>query len=226
MNYLVTMATHGEDGTEDRTSTLDCLKHQCRDFGVEVDDRFIWDWHRFKTTHLFQAHRHLMSMKHSLGHWMWKPYIILDALHQLQPNDVVCYMDSDLSFNKSPAAYIEQARKHHIKLMGIPYKNSDFTDGVCFAEMNMDTERYRIANQVWAAFLFVSVCSFSMRFITDWLAYCTNERMQHIEGNIMHRWDQSILTNLAIYEKVDHTDTFDIGIFAHPSVPAHSLKGC
>lgn len=217
MNYLVTLASHGEDGTIDRTESLDLLKYQCKEFGIKVDDRFIWDWTRFKTTHLYQAYKHIMTMEHRLGYWMWKPYLILDAMYQLKKNDIVCWIDSDLGLTNDPALYITEVAKTKVKLLGSAFINNHYTHEDCFLGMNMTESKYRNCNQVYGAVIFVSVFPAAMKFMTDWLVYCTNETILY---PIVHpertRAAQSILTNLAVHEGVDITDHKDRMIFMHP----------
>ena len=35
------------------------------------------------------------------GYWVWKPYIVIDALSKCQEGDIVCYADSGCSFNNN-----------------------------------------------------------------------------------------------------------------------------
>ena len=216
MNYLVTLASHGEDGLEDRKRSLLQLKHRCKELDIIVNDQFVWSWDRFKTTHLYQAYKHIMTMEHKLGYWMWKPYIILDALYRLQKDDIICWIDSDLRLNHDPVAYIDDAAKDNIRLLGSGFANNNYTHKECFEGMNMTGDEYRNCNQVYGAVIFAKVCLFTMKFVTDWLAYCTNESIlyptKHPERSGAA---QSILTNLALHEGIDITDYEDRLTFAH-----------
>ena len=221
MNYLVTLATDGTNGTRDRRKTLLQLKEQCGKYYINTET-FVWDYQKLQESHIFQAYSHIMDMDHMLGFWLWKPYIILDALHQLQENDVVCYMDSDLALNSDPKQYINEALFDDVKLLGLPWINWKFTTSICFNKMGMDNKEYWDINQMWGAAMFFRVCSYSMKLVTDWLVYCTNEEILYSKDKEKHRWDQSVLTNLAFREGIDFSDTKDHGIFGHPSFPTYA----
>jgi len=216
MNYLVTLASHGEDGTIDRTESLDFLKDQCEHFDIIIDNRFIWSWERFKTTHLYQAYKHIMTMEHKLGYWLWKPYIVLDAMYQLDPDDIICWMDSDLTLCHDPALYIKHAQEHDIKVLGSAFRNSDWTREITYRLMNMEEDKYKDVHQTWGGARFLRRCPRMMQLMLDSLTYGTNEDILYGGlSEIPTRWLQSIMTNLFVYEGIEMDDK-DRGIFQHP----------
>jgi len=38
--------------------------------------------------------KHILSLPRGAGYWLWKPYIILKRLSEINNNDILCYNDS------------------------------------------------------------------------------------------------------------------------------------
>ena len=86
--------------------------------------------------------------------------------------------------------------------------NKDWTRRDCFVFMNCDEEDYWDSNQLEAGISFWRVCDESKKIISEWLEYACDRRIISDDDNVggkdnfpsfqEHRWDQSILTNLAI----------------------------
>ena len=50
------------------------------------------------------------------GYWVWKPYIVIDALSKCQEGDVVCYADSGCTLNKNSEEwdfYMEELKSYN-----------------------------------------------------------------------------------------------------------------
>jgi len=86
--------------------------------------------------------------------------------------------------------------------------NKDWTRRDCFFYMDCDEEDYWDSNQLEAGISFWRVCDESKKIISEWLEYACDRRIISDDENVCgkdnfpsfqeHRWDQSILTNLAI----------------------------
>ena len=58
----------------------------------------------------------LFAFSRGGGYWVWKPYIVIDALSKCQENDVVCYADSGCTLNKDSEEwdlYMEELKNHN-----------------------------------------------------------------------------------------------------------------
>lgn len=146
------------------------------------------------------------------GYWIWKPYIILDALvNYANDGDYIFYCDSGSIFINSVDHLItsmEQERQN-IFLTEIPLLEYQWTKKECFDQMNCEGEKYWFSNQVQGTYIMVKKSDMAIRFVKDYLSYCEQYTLldDSIDINcnsqlIDHRHDQSILSLLAKKENI------------------------
>ena len=163
----------------------------------------------------------VLRQKKGGGYWLWKPWIIQNALEQINYNDLLFYSDS--------AAHFIQPIDHIKKLPWdfeqdiIPFElelpESDWTKRDAFKILNLDGFGYEKTNQRLASFIFLRKTEFTRHFINEYLNYCCNEQVltdlpnlcgaSNFEGFKEHRHDQSIFSLL--------TKKYSLSPFRDPS---------
>lgn len=219
LNHLVTLSTNGEHGTRDRSFWLDKLIGVCKDKHWEAGN-FIWTYKRLSESHLFRGHKKHFSV--NLGYWLWKPYIILDALLTVNNGDTLMWMDSDLIIGQADilSEMIGSLSDDNDMIFFYLTKvNGRMTTEQCFELMGMTETKYKEAYQVWAALHLWKKTARSQKFCLDWLSYCFNPDIliSGIEyGDYKHRWDQSILTNMIVHEGIKPLSNEEAQVCIHP----------
>jgi hypothetical protein len=181
-----------------------------------IDDVIAWDAPRLSQTAFSAQHRAILSQPRGSGYWLWKPFIILEALRQSQPGDVVVYYDVGRRrphvFHVSIRPLVERCIAQgglipgvYIPLMG---PSRRWTKRDCFILMKCDTQEYWDHCQVQATFSVWKHCPRALDFVEEWLACCVDPRIltdmpnecgeENFPDFIDHRHDQSVLTNLVV----------------------------
>jgi hypothetical protein len=165
--------------------------------------------------------RIILEHPHGAGYWLWKPYIILKELENMNDNDILFYCDAGASFVGSFNDYLFdlcRADEKGLILFNGGHINKKYTKRDCFYYMDCDTKKYTDATQLTATFQLCRKTKFTIDFYNEHLKYSQDPRiltdMKNVCGKenydvfVAHRHDQSILTNLK--EKYDVTIVEDI----------------
>ena len=159
---------------------------------------------------------HILNQPIGSGYWIWKPYIILKKLLEIEEGDILCYNDSKYLWLKNIRDF--EAIVLTGKNIGL-YKNKpnggihlekEWTKFDALALMNIKHEnnfRNNVinTNQVWAGFILLRKTFNPIRFIGEWLTYVQDQRAVTDSPSIFgpenasfrdHRHDQSILSLL------------------------------
>lgn len=183
------------------------LNESARKFGIQYIRSY--DFEEFKRSEFYQLHKTLLDNPKGLGFWIWKPYIIQEALKELDEGDVVIYCDAGIEIIHALESVIKICAETEPILLFAngDFHNSLWTTGDCFYYMNADQEDYKTATHVDASFCFFRKSAVAESFITEWLSFSVDERIMREDGFlsgkanpadfIEFRWDQSILSLLA-----------------------------
>jgi hypothetical protein len=176
-------------------------------FGI---DRILsYDWDDLKNTAFYEANRGILEQPTGMGFWLWKPYIILEALKQAEEGDIVVYADSGLEIIAPlDPLYALIGAGNPVLLFGNGnFPNSMWTKRDCFILMDCDSKADWHSPQCDAAFCLFARSEASLRFVTEWLEYCRDARIltdapnrcgrRNLPDFIQHRRDQSVLSLLA-----------------------------
>ena len=164
----------------------------------------------FKTKNKF-----LFSHKRLGGYAVWKPYIILKRLLEIDEDDILCYNDSkylwlknvrefekDILIDKNIGIYLNKPNSGtHIE------KQWTKIDAYCLIKnINNNLEYTKNTNQAWSGFILIRKKFNPIRFISEWLTYNQDPRISSdtlsLFGKedttfIENRHDQTILSLLA-----------------------------
>ena len=183
------------------------LKKSALKYGVDevIDYNDIW---LKKQTVFYQKNKHILSQKRGNGFWLWKPFIILDALKKMQPEDILIHVDAGALFMNAVKPLIELTENKEIILFyNNGHKNSTWTKRDCFHFMDCDNDKFYNENQTLAGYIVCKKTPFVISFLEEWLEYAQNENiltdlpntcgLANLKDFIDHRHDQSILSLLA-----------------------------
>ena len=174
-----------------------------------------------------QKNASILSCNRGDGYWLWKPFIILEALLSAKPNEIVVYCDSMYCMLPGNVMYTfckdyfdhdgdRDILLTHNKPGGSKYLETDYTKSETFEIMNMRHAHVSPIKhksfQVWAGFIALRRTNRSIRFICEWLSSCQIEKNinddKSVSSNqcIDHRHDQSILSLLAKHHGIEFYD--------------------
>lgn len=166
------------------------------------------------------AHKEIFSYKRGAGLWLWKPYIINDALAKINNGDWLFYIDSGATVIRDLHHIIDNAEFNgqEIFLMEQPLLSRQFTKRECYIKMGIEEHG---ENQVLAQ-VFIKKSAFSILFIKEWLKLCEDEELlspkvfhpevEEFPDFYAHREDQALLNLLRIkYSIPINRDCSDYG---------------
>jgi len=184
------------------------LNDSARKHGITETNSY--DFENLKPTSFYKNNRHILDQPRGIGYWCWKPYIILETLKSLSDGDIVIYSDCGIEVieNLEPLINICKEKRPVLLFANGNFKNAAWTKRDCFVLMNCDTKKYLQGLQVDAAFALFRKSDIAIQFLEEWQKYCLDERVvgdlpntcgkKNYWGFQQHRWDQSVLSLLAI----------------------------
>ena len=196
------------------------LNRTARWFG-EVDTLHVWTKARLARNGFIQRHAELFPGSTGFGWYAWKPYIILQALLAAKDGDIVIYQDVG---RRDPVLISRSLRKWAVFLTdhGFPCiagvqipawgANRLWTKRAVFAAMDLHGSRYEDEPQIQASWSVWQKCPRAEVLVREWAELCEhldlvggqleNGMDNEVVGFKEHRWDQSLLTLLALRESL------------------------
>jgi len=156
----------------------------------------------------------ILSCKRGCGYWLWKPYLILKKLNEVDNGDVVFYTDCGDDLRNDIKTYLlEHFYDNNMLIIKNRFSHLQYTKKDCFDLMNCNENKFFETKQMEAGVCGFKKCDESISFVKEWLSYCMipniiNDNYESINHSsfIDHRHDQSILTNLVIKNNIKTID--------------------
>lgn len=187
-----------------------------------------------RKTPFWDQNRDILEQGRGAGYWLWKPYIILEKLRQVGPNDIVIYNDagrySPRSFEPFPAFPHEAAEltamtpKRFILGTRIEWLvQGQYTKRDCMILAGGDTDEMRYAPQINACPALFMPSEESFAFLEHWLEIARDPRaLTDIPDELGtphpefedHRHDMAIASILLHQRKGHYFDLSDAGCLA------------
>jgi hypothetical protein len=159
-------------------------------------------------------HEWLLRHRRGYGFWVWKPFLILQHLREMQAGDVVMYCDSAFIFIADPSPLHALCHKaggvliFHQKREG--HLNKRFTRRDCFRVMECDTPEYWDGPQLLGGASVWAATPLAIDVVGEWYRWCSDPRAVsdlpseggEYPGFADHRHDQSILSLIAIRRRL------------------------
>lgn len=178
-------------------------------FGIHKIDK--WGRQRLLKTDFYDKHRWVLEHKLGAGFWLWKPYIIYEALKKMKEGDLLMYLDCGFYLIDDP----EPLLKLCVENEGIyfPQMDGEGTIGMLMKRRALDlmgvlNERYLKAPSVVANVQIYQKNDKTMKFVKDYLDWCSvpevlmNDEFLNLKpydgepANQRHLHDQSIISVL------------------------------
>jgi hypothetical protein len=183
-------------GTKEYTNAMNRLRASAQDYASVIT------YNEFNLLELLQLYPEHFFNSRGFGWWLWKPYLIIKTLNEMQADDYVIYLDATIEVLKNPLELIDT--KQDIIL----YNNGQSHHEYCKAECYYGMKIYSPLDQLQAnaAIQIYKNTEATQTFLTDYFLACSNLSLVNDEYDEQiqiskfkeHRHDQSILTNLAV----------------------------
>jgi len=195
-----------------------------------------WDRSALEQTPFYATHRAVLDRSRGAGYWLWKPFIIHQALEHAAPDEIAVYADAGIEIVGGLAPLVSVCRRQggvllfagHYDDVGSPGPNvcGKWTKRDCFVLTNCDEPRYYECRMLDASFIVLAKTERALTLVAEWLRWCTDPRLLTDEPNVCgrenlpafidRRHDQSILSLLAARDAIE--------LFRHPSQHGNHLK--
>jgi len=136
-----------------------------------------------------ERNKKTFSCKRGGGYWIWKPYVVLKTLKQLQTGDYLFYCDSGAFVIKDLhilADFMEK-EKEDLLIFDLEHKEKEYTKRDVFIELDCDEEKYTDSFQRCATYFMMKKTKKTEDFVEQWLAYVQNYELVSNEDNVLHR---------------------------------------
>ena len=165
------------------------------------------------------------------GYWLWKPYIILQELNNMEDNDILVHLDMHCKLNivKDKFNDIINELNNQSIILGISgYNDLKYTTTKLRKQIELMLN-YKFTNdqlletQYESGIQFIKNCDFSRKFIKEWFDLMLNnqEYISDVHNNdddndisfVENRHDQSVISLLYKYYKLNTPSYLDWEIF-------------
>lgn len=178
----------------------------------------------------------ILQNKRGNGYWLWKPYIINDALKKIKNDDYLLYVDSGAYFINNISLIIKEMIKNKDEIIsfGLPFIEKEWTKNAIFQYFKCENVTEIVdTNQRLATFIFLKKSDRTVSFMSEFLkAACYDGLITDSIGVerkcfIENRHDQSIFSVLAKIEKIPvYRDPSEYGIKPKLLKNAYSKATC
>ena len=200
-----------------------------------IDEVRAWDRLALERTTFYRQHRKILDKRRGSGYWLWKPFIIAEALARLGDGDILVYSDAGVEIIADLSPLFELCLGNNGMLLFANHPRGDpvlpsnrcsrWTKRDCFVYMDCDTPYYHGSQMLDASFLVLTVNA-ARGLSREWLQYAVQSRiltdgpnacgLPNLPDFVDHRHDQSILSLLA--------QRYGIEVFRRPSQAGNHLK--
>ncbi|RWO40485.1 MAG: hypothetical protein EOS11_20035 [Mesorhizobium sp.] len=183
---------------------------------VGFDSAQSFDSDDIKGTKFYKDNAMILDQSRGAGYWLWKPFIIRQALERAKPSDVIFYCDAGRSpyyqFTRRPLRLESSVRASEQGFLlgaAIPHLGAlgRWTKRDCLISMGSDSVEMRSNHMIVATWSLWTPSDAAFGFLDEWLRYCQDPRcltdtpsnlasVEHPEY-FAHRHDQSIMSVLA-----------------------------
>ena len=162
--------------------------------------------------HFWDKHSEFISKnRRGYGYWIWKSYLILKKLEEIEIGDTLFYADAGCTLNPSGInklnLYLDKLEKSQKKMISfsLVYPEKEYTKMDLFKYLNMTSYDDLNKTQLLATYSILKKTEENVEFVKKWYSTCCIYNLiddsPSIEKNddtfIEHRHDQSMYSLLA-----------------------------
>jgi len=169
------------------------------------------------------------SYTRGAGYWVWKPQIIIDALNNINKNDLLMYSDSGCHFIDSMNPVFDRLENsyNNVLCFNLSQIEKDWNKRDCFINLDCDFPQYTDTKQIMSTFFLCKKNDFSYHIVNEWQRLVSDFHMvadefispsknQNYSSFKEHRHDQSILSLICKKNKVSFME--DITEWGNPEI--------
>lgn len=125
------------------------------------------------------------------GYWIWKPYIIKDALGKVDDGDHVIYTDSGSAFVNKISYLLEmmELEKTDVMCFCLDLIEKKYTKRDAFILMGCDMPQFTDSDQICATYIILKKDKFTCKLIDEYLMYVQDKRIVTDQPNVMGKDD-------------------------------------
>lgn len=127
------------------------------------------------------------KIKRGNGYWIWKPFIIMDALNQVEDGDYVMYSDSGCVLIDKLDYLLSDMNKANVDVMCfcIDRLEGEFTKRDAFILMDCDEEKYVKTQQICTTYIIIRKNAETVSLIEEYMRYESDFRIVSDDPNVM-----------------------------------------
>lgn len=199
---------HVSFATPNFSQSAEALSRSASRFGVQRVD--IYTPGSDAVTQMLVENPWLSLDMRGAGYWLWKPYILLDALNRVPEGSLVLYTDVAVRYLAPPREMLKLAEGRDIVLFNnhlAEWTQAIFTKRDCLVLLDADRPEDWQRRQLDAAFQLYRAGPRARGFLMEWREAMRDPRVLNDDANSCgkpnlpgfrdHRHDQSILTIMA-----------------------------
>lgn len=168
---------------------------------IEYSYESLPEWFKDENKQRFQY-------KRGNGYWVWKPFILLDALNRVDVGDYVFYTDSGAAFVSSMLPLIQTMENENTEIMcfAIDQIERKWSKRDALTILDCDIDEYLNTAQICSGYIIVKKSDYSVKIIEEWNSYITDMRIISDGPNVLgkdnydcfieNRHDQTLLSLL------------------------------
>lgn len=155
-----------------------------------------------------ENNKYLYSHSRGGGYYIWKPYIVKDALSKVNEGDYVFYSDSGSALVNKISLLISAMETENTDIMVfcLTHMEKHYTKRDAFILMDCDIPEITDSPQICSTYFIIKKTSHSCNLVEMWLKYMQDPRIvsndnnvmgkENYEGYVETRHDQTILSLL------------------------------
>ena len=113
------------------------------------------------------------------GLWIWKPYVILDALSKIEDNDYLIYIDSGAAYVNNVSYLIDAMENQNCDIMPfvITPKEKQWSKRDAFILLECDSDEIAESPQICGGYIVIKKSNHSVRIMEEYLRYASDYRI-------------------------------------------------
>ena len=162
---------------------------------VKYDPDFV------RSTQFYHEHKKELDSPH-MG-WLFKPFVIREAVRVVSEGDFVLWMDSNMTLIADPQPVFDATERLQVWCRyhpGKTYPNKDWCTIACFKGMDCDSPEYWDEPQTKTDILCFKKTPFSLHVLDEYVRYCADPQniadTPGYPGFHQSRWEQSVFSLL------------------------------
>ena len=186
----------------------------------------------------YEINNYAETYRRGYGYWIWKPYIIKEALCQIDDNDILLYLDGRSGLRKTgkPIRWLDNfilENKFDIAIWQMIHKEMSWTNGDIISAFNLNLNSELLKTGQFAATFHAWRKNVrSINFLNEWLQFLLDNSeicRDEVSKNLNHkkflgnRHDQSVFS-LLIKTKTVKNDSIAFKILQSKKVLHDNLQ--